>query len=120
MHKYAGVVNRVLLGLLMLVSGLMKVFIIKPDNVTGMLSGIGFPAASFFAWVLILSEIVFGIAILAKWKLEYTVWPPIVILLVAAFTVYTGGENGPQWSQILIHLVLVSNYWLIGTRSKNK
>ena len=120
MHKYAGIVNRVLLGLLLLVNGLLKVFVIKAENVAGMLSGIGFPVASFFAWVLILSEIVFGIAILAKWKLEYTVWPPIVILLVAAFTVYTGGENGPQWGQILIHLVLASNYWLIGTHSKGK
>ncbi len=120
MNKYAGIVNRVLLGLLMLVSGLMKIFVIKPEGVIGMLSGIGFPAASFFAWVLILSEIVFGIAILAKWKIEYTVWPPIVILIVAALTVYTGGENGPQWGQILIHLVLASNYWLVGVRSKAK
>src|SRR3989344_71576 len=113
MHKYAGVVNRVLLGLLMLVSGLMKVFIIKPDNVTGMLSGIGFPAASFFAWVLILSEIVFGIAILAKWKLEYTVWPPIVIMIVAAFTASWG-----NWPTVLMHLVIASNYWMLGMRAR--
>ncbi len=120
MYKYAGIVNRVMLGLIMLVSGLMKLFVIKPENVTGMLSGIGFPAASFFAWILILSEIVFGIAILVKWKLEYSVWPPIVIMLVAIFTIYVGGEKGPQWSQILIHLTLASNYWLIGSRTKAK
>ncbi len=120
MYKYVGIVNRVMLGLVMLVSGLIKLFVIKPENVAGMVSGIGFPVASFFTWVLILSEIVFGIAILTKWKLEYSVWPPIVILLVATFTIYFGGEKGPQWSQILIHLTLASNYWLIGSHTKAK
>ena len=69
-NKNAGTVNRVLLGLLMLVPGLLKIFIMKPAAVVGMLSGFGFPVPTFFAWVLMLSEIVFGIAILANWKME--------------------------------------------------
>ena len=116
-NKYAGVVNRVLLGLLMLAAGLIKLFVFKSSGVADMLSGFGFPAAPFFAWVLILSEIVFGIAILAKWKLEYSVWPPIVIMLVAAFV-----ANWPsEWSklsQFLIHLLIASNYWLLGARAR--
>lgn len=119
-NKYAVTVNRVLLGLIMLVSGLIKLFVMKPSAIVGMLASIGFPAPSFFAWVLILSEIVFGIAILIKWKLEYSVWPPILILLIATFTVYTSGQNGPKWGQILIHLALASNYWMIGVNSKRK
>jgi uncharacterized membrane protein YphA (DoxX/SURF4 family) len=102
------IANRWLLGLLMLVPGLMKLFVMKPSAVVSMLSGIGFPAASFFAWVLILSEIVFGIAILANWKMEYSVWPPIIIMLVAAFTVAWG-----NWPTFLMHLVIASNYLLI-------
>lgn len=109
-HKNIATINRILLGLVMLVPGLLKLFVIGPSAVVGMLSGnVLFSwAPSFWAWVLILSEIVFGIAILARWKLEYTVWPPIVIMLVAAFTVAWG-----NWPTFLMHLVIASNYWLL-------
>jgi len=102
--------NRILLGLLMLVPGLLKLFSLGAGAVTGMLSRIGLFswAPGFWAWVLILSEILFGIAILAKWKLEYTVIPPMIILLVAAFTFAWG-----SWSSFLLHLVAVSGYSLI-------
>lgn len=103
--------NRILLGLLMLIPGLLKLFVMKPAAIEGMLSGIGFPVPMFFAWVLILSEIVFGIAILANWKMEYSVWPPIVILLIAAFTVYWG-----NWPTFISHIVICSNYLLYGMR----
>ncbi len=108
-NKHAGTVNRILLGLVMLVHGLMKLFVMKPAAVVGMLSGFGFPAPSFFAWVLILSEIVFGIAILLKWKLECTVWPPVVILVVASFTAHWA-----NWGNMLVHLALASNYFMLG------
>ena len=108
MNKSIVTVNRILLGLVMLIPGLLKLFVSKPAGVVDMLSGMGFPAATFFAWVLILSEIVFGIAILANWKTEYTVWPPIIIMLVAAFTASWG-----KWPLFLMHLVVASNYLLI-------
>lgn len=108
-------VNRILLGLVMLVPGLTKLFVYKPAGVSAMLSGLGFPLAMLFAWVLILSEIVFGIAVIAKWKLQYTVWPPIIILVVAALTKYTYGSPSIDWIQIAIHLALASNFWLIGS-----
>jgi uncharacterized membrane protein YphA (DoxX/SURF4 family) len=114
-HKNLMTANRVLLGLLMLVPGLTKLFVMGPSAVVGMLSGNALFswAPGFWAWVLILSEIVFGIAILAKWKLEYAVWPPIVIMLVAAFTV-----NWGNWTNLIMHLAVASNYWLIGQRHK--
>ena len=112
-YKHTGTVNRILLGLLMLIPGCLKLFVMKPSSVSGMLATIGFPAATFFAWILIISEIVFGIAILTKWKLEYSVWPPIVIMLVAAFT-----ANWPsEWSKLssfLMHLVVASNLYMLG------
>lgn len=108
--EYIKVINRILLGLVMFISGLLKLFVMGPSAIVGMTQGIALFswAPVFWAWILILSEVVFGIAILANWKLEYTVIPPMVILLVAAFTVYWG-----NWSIALIHLVVVSNYALI-------
>jgi len=101
------VVNRILLGLVMLVAGLTKLFVSGPDAVTGMLSGIVLFswAPVFWAWILILSEILFGAAIIANYKLKWTTIPPMIILLVAAFAV-----NWGRWSSFLLHLVVVSNY----------
>lgn len=113
--KHLKLINRILLGLVMLIPGLMKLFVLGPTVVVGMLAGFGFPAATFFAWVLILSEIVFGIAILANWKLNYTVWPPIVILLVAAFTAQINNV-----AQILVHIALASNYLMLGYLGKSR
>lgn len=109
-HKNLMMVNRILLGLLMLVPGLLKLFVMGPSAVVGMLSGIALFswAATFWAWVLILSEIVFGIAILASWRLKYTVWPPVVIMLVAGLVV-----NWGSWSSVILHLVAASNYLLL-------
>lgn len=109
----AKLVNRILLGLLMLVPGVIKLFIFKPAGVTQMLSGLGFPIPGFFAWILILSEIIFGLAILANWKLEYTAWPPVIILVIAGLI--TPDWSNPQYPTILLHLVAASNYWLLAS-----
>ena len=97
----------------MLVAGLLKLFVNGASGVTGMLQGIGFPIPGFFAWVLILSEILFGIAILADYKLKYTVIPPIIIMIIAGITV-----NWGRWSNLILHLVVASNYWLIAVMNK--
>ena len=109
-HKNILTANRNLLGLVMLVPGLLKLFSIGSAGVTQMLSGIALFAwaPGFWAWILIISEIVFGIAILASWKLEYSVWPPVIIMLVAAFTISWG-----NWPTMLMHLVIASNYLLL-------
>jgi putative oxidoreductase len=111
--KQIGMLNRVLLGLTMLVPGLLKLFVMKPAAIIDMLGGFGFPVPVFFAWVLILSEILFGIAILGNWKLRLTVWPPVVILVVATFTAHMG-----NWPNMLVHLTLASNYWLLGSHAQ--
>lgn len=101
--------NRVLLGLLMLIPGISKLFITGSTGVTSMLSGIGFPLAVFFAWLLIIAEIGSGIAIISNWKLKYSVIAPVIILAVATLTVHIGNTTS-----ILLHLVAISNYLLIG------
>ena len=112
----AGKVNRVLLGLVMLVPGLLKLFVMGPSAVAGMLSGFGFPMATFFAWLLIASEIVFGIAVLVGWKLEYTALVPAVILVIAGLLVYRS-----DYGNLLMHLVIASNFVAVACmHCKNK
>ena len=109
MKHVASKVNWILLGLLMVVPGALKLFVSKPSAVVGMLTGLGFPAPSFFAWILILSEILFGVLILARWNLKYTTIPPMIIMVVAGLTVFWG-----QWPGLLLHLTAAANYWMLG------
>ena len=107
--KHLGLINRILLGLVMLVAGLMKLFVVKPAAVTGMLAGFGFPAAMIFAWLLIIAEIVIGVMILAKWQMKYAGTIAAVILVGERFTAWWA-----NWGNMLIHLALASNYLMIG------
>jgi uncharacterized membrane protein YphA (DoxX/SURF4 family) len=110
-YKYSNSIltaNRILLGLVMLIPGLAKLFVMGPDAITQMLVGLGFPIAGFFAWLLIILEIAAGIAIIANWNLKYIVAIPIVILLIAAFTAHLSNI-----ANIIVHIALASNYLLI-------
>ena len=99
--------NRILLGLLVLVPGIMKLFVMGPGAVAGMLSTLSLFAwaPAFWAWILILSEILFGIAVLANYKLKWTTIPPAIIMTVAGFSFYIN-----NMSMLLLHLVAASNY----------
>ena len=85
---------RVLLGLLFLIPGISK--LMNPDMIIGMLGGLGFPSAALFGWILILSEIVFGIALVIGFKVKYAVWPLIIILAVAILTVHIKDVENPM------------------------
>ena len=82
---YGPTLLRVILGLLFIIPGLSK--LANPAMIIGMLRQLGFPAATLFGWVLLLSEIVFGAAVLTGWKTNYTVWPLVIVLAVATLTV---------------------------------
>src|SRR3989344_4371508 len=107
--KHLVLINRLLLGLVVLVAGLMKLFVIKPSNVAGMLAGFGFPIAMFFAWLLLVAEILSGAFILANWQLKYAASVAAIVLIVAAFTAWWA-----DWVNMLVHLTLASSYLLIG------
>lgn len=106
---YAPSVLRLALGLLFVIPGLQK--LADPAGIAGMLGELGFPAPAFLGWVLLLSEIVFGAAVLAGWKLKHTVWPLVVITVVAMFTVHF-----PAWFaqkpmaliSVLFHILAVA------------
>ncbi len=102
-------VNQMLLGLVMLIPGLMKLFLLGPSAVAGMLGGLGFPTATFFAWLLIVLEIGSGVAVLVGWKLKYTAFVPAVILVIAGLLVYT-----TDYGNLLMHLVIASNFVVLG------
>ena len=82
---------RVTIGLLFFVMGFRK--LMNPEMIIGMLSGLGFPGASFFGWILVLSELTFGAFIFLGYKVKYTAWPLAFILAVAAFTVTIPNEG---------------------------
>ncbi|MBI2045699.1 DoxX family membrane protein [Candidatus Pacearchaeota archaeon] len=122
--KTWGTINRILLGLLMLVSGLLKLFVVGADGVSGMLSGIVlFSWAPFFwAWLLMLGEIISGAAILANYKLKYFAIIPIIVLVIATLFMGINLANLGQtsWSVVLLHLVAISNYVLLAQYGAKK
>ncbi|MBT5215461.1 DoxX family protein, partial [Candidatus Woesearchaeota archaeon] len=75
--NYSITFMRVMLGLLFLIPGISKLQ--TPEMIIGMLGGLGFPSAAFFGWILILSEIVFGIALIVGYRVKLAVIPLIII-----------------------------------------
>lgn len=106
-QEYAPTIIRIMMGLLMFVPGLSK--LMNPSGIIGMLGGLGFPAAAFFGWLLLLSEIAFGAAVIVGWKLEYTVWPLVLILAVATITVHIPNLSEPMGMiNVMWHLLGIS------------
>jgi putative oxidoreductase len=86
LSEYGPTLLRFVLGLIFIIPGFMKLS--NPSAIIGMLGQLGFPAPAFWGWVLLLSEIVFGASVLLGFKVKYTVWPLVVILIVALLTVH--------------------------------
>lgn len=106
-ENYGPTILRIFLGLLFIVPGISK--LLNPSGIIGLLGGLGFPSAEFFGWLLILSEIVFGSLVVIGFRLKYTVWPLVVILLVAAVTVHVPKYADPMGMiNILWHLFGIS------------
>lgn len=103
--RYGQAILRILTGMLFLPAGIMK--LMDPAGIIGMLSGLGFPSPPFLAWVLLLSEIIFGASLIVGWKTKYNVWPLFIILLVAMIAVALPGAlaNPTGWINVLFHLL---------------
>ena len=99
---------RLALGLLFIIPGLLK--LANPGMIIGMLGQLGFPAPLFLGWLLLLSEIVFGAAVLAGWKTKYTVWPLIVIMIVAVLVVYVPqlAKDPMAIANVLFHILAIA------------
>ena len=103
--EWGCLVLRVFTGLLFFVPGLMK--LLNPSMIIGLLGTLGFPAAAFFGWLVLLSELLFGGLVIVGWKLRYTVWPLVVILVVATLTVVLPSMAGGPIN-LLFHLLGIS------------
>lgn len=88
MKKYAPLLIRIGLGGLFLAAGIMK--LLDPAMFTQMLDGMGFPVAAAFAWIVIVLEVLGGAAVVAGFKLKWTV-PPLAFILLVAVALGAGG-----------------------------
>lgn len=111
LKSYGPTALRLGLGILFIFMGIGKFQ--NPSGVTGMLQNIGFPVAIFWAWLLLLSEIIFGAAILIGFKVKFTTIPLIIIILIAIVTVQLKGlpQTQPQllkdWSIFMSLIALM-------------
>ncbi len=104
---YAPLILRVTVGLIMILPGISKLN--SPEMIIGLLGSLGFPLPTILGWLLIISEIAFGIAIILGWKLKYAIWPPVIILAVALiFVSLPALGSGPMaMINVLFHLLSI-------------
>lgn len=122
--KQIFVINRVVLGLLLLIPGLLKLFVMGPGAVTEMLgANVLFSwAPALWAWILIFGEILFGVGILAKFKMDYAAYGGAIILFIATLTVHInwGDLGATAWPNVLVHLAAVTNFLMLACRPLRK
>lgn len=104
-------VTRVVVGIIFLVHGWMKVGM-GIAGTAGFLASLGIPAASMFAVLLIIGEVVGGIALILGIGTRFWAAVGIIISLVAFFTVHLEkgflvGNGGYEFI-LLIGAVMVS------------
>lgn len=103
--EFGPTILRAGLGFLFLIPGF--------DKLVGML-GEGHMIAEMIgvsgAWVLLLAEIIFGIAVLAGWKLHLTTIPLIIVMAGAIFTAVLPqlAENPMAVIDLLFHLLAIA------------
>ena len=68
----------------------------------------------------LLSEIIFGIALIANYKVRWTAIPLIIILLVATLFVHVkwAAFSSTSWGTVIQHLTLVSMLWVYAAYDK--
>jgi len=104
-HAFGASLLRLVLGLLFIVPGVSKLMGMLGGGhmVVDMLWG-----QAWLAWVLLLVEILFGLAVLLGWQLKWTVWPLVVIML-GALVVAVVPMGGPMMMvNALFHLLAVA------------
>jgi putative oxidoreductase len=104
-HMLGHTLLRITIGLLFFVMGVKK--FLNPDGIIGMLAGLGFPASTFFAYILLLSEVIFGALILIGLKVKYAAWPLAFILAVALILVAIPND-GYSSANFYFHLISIA------------
>lgn len=104
----APLVLRVALGAVFASHGYTKVFERGHDAVTSMLTGLGFPAASLFAYILAYGELIAGILLIVGFIMHWAAKFAVVVAAVAFFTVHMPKGYGDSEFIILIFAAAVS------------
>ena len=108
--NYGDFLIRVVAGLIFVFAGYGKLTGIV--NFSGMLAGIGFPAAGFFAWLVAIIELVGGVLlILGLWTYAAAIALAIVMVFAILTVHISDGWNGYKYPLLL--LVVLIRY--IGT-----
>ncbi|GIU68603.1 MAG: membrane protein [Candidatus Pacearchaeota archaeon] len=105
LHLLGHTLLRVTIGLMFIITGIKKL-----GNISGvdtMLGNLGFPIATFFAWLLALSEFIFGALIFLGFKTRITALPLAFILLVAEILVVIPNQ-GILSTNSFFHLIAIS------------
>ncbi len=107
--EYGQLILRAGLGILFLAAGLMKLIFAGGSGITQMLAGIGFPIAGFFAWVLILVEILGGLALILGFKTKWASALLGIMMIVAILTVQlnTFSQDFPAQMQFFKDLAIL-------------
>jgi len=84
MKEYAPFALRIGIGGIFVTTGILK--LLNPSMVVGMLSSLGFPGATFWAWLLILVELLCGASVLLGFKTKWTAIPLAIVMLVVIST----------------------------------
>lgn len=104
-------VTRVVVGIIFVVHGWMKVGM-GVAGTAGFLASLGIPAASLFAVLLIIGEVVGGLALILGVATRFWAGVGVIISLVALFTVHLSKgfliSNGGYEFIILIGAVMLS------------
>ena len=86
-----------------------------------MLTGINFIAPTFFAWVLLLSELIFGLAVLVGYKVKYTALPLAFVMLVAeVMVVIPNPDQGILSTSSFFHLIAMAGLLTIALEGPGK
>jgi len=117
MHMLGHTLLRVVIGLMFVFAGFAKVTGI--EGVVGLLTGIGFPVATFFAWILALSELIFGALIFIGFRTKYTTWPLAFVLFVAWMTVVIPSD-GISSTNSFFHLTAIAGLITIALTGPGK
>lgn len=91
-HMIGHGVLRILIGLMFLIAGIGK--LMMTSGVVAMLSNLHFPAPTFFAWILLLSEIIFGALVVVGYKVKWTAWPLVIVMAIAWIAVVIPSGDG--------------------------
>lgn len=108
---------RLMTGLIFLVAGFSKVTGI--DGFTGMLSGLGIPAAAIIAWIIAIIELIGGIALILGAFSQLAAIPLAIIMLVSSSLRLFGaiGEAGFGGARLDLLLLAALLVFVFGAKS---